>query len=74
MSEGEDKQRPSWLDDLTMESFDELSPELLLRLGSIFSEVGGTVGETEEKQINELLTEYNKRLNDLIDQKRREKT
>ena len=73
MGEGEDKQLPPWLDDLTMEAFDELSPELLLRLGSILSEVDGALGESEEKQINEFLSEYNKRLNDLIDQKRREK-
>ena len=73
MSEGEDKQLPSWLDDLTMEAVDELSPELLLRAGSILSEVDGVAGESEEKQIKELLSEYNQRLNDLIDRKRREK-
>jgi hypothetical protein len=73
MGKGEDKQLPPWLDELVMEAIDELSPELLVRAGTILAEVGGVAGEQEEKQINELLNEYNKRLNDLIDQKRLEK-
>ena len=60
-------------DELVIETVSEVGDEFLKRVGPILGRSGGVPNEEEEKLINELLTEYNVRFNELLAQKRRER-
>jgi hypothetical protein len=62
------------IDELAMEAAREVSEEFLIPIGTILAEVDGIPGEQEEERIYELLKEASGRVNDLIEQRRRERS